>query len=153
MQKRFTLLFLLFVLFVFGCSKEALLIRKENKLEGQWKFKKVFYKADRSLFRENITRDYRDDLIDFLDDFSAIYEDFSQNEIHFGNWEILLDRDTNFNGDDYDSDIEFFLDVCFEPGLDVDLCIFGSIAKLTRNKLTITAESRRGSFTYKLERQ
>ena len=61
-----------------GCSDDYLVDRKEDKLIGTWEFEKAFYRRDGDLFRDNVTLDYRDDVIVFFGDYSAEYFDYSQ---------------------------------------------------------------------------
>ena len=86
----FTCLSLAFL--VTGCSDEFYLERQEDKIIGAWEFEKVFYKADNALFRDNITGDYANDIIEFYDDYTAIYDDYSLGKVYPGDWLIRLKK-------------------------------------------------------------
>ncbi len=151
MRSTFTL-FLIVTLFI-GCSNEARLIRKENKLIGAWEFDKAFYKRDGALFRDNIFNEFAGDIIEFFPNYEAIYDDASARAIFDGWWEIILDEDTYFTEEGSDSDIEFFLDMCFDDFVvNEEFCYFGSICRLSKNRLVIEARDRRGEYTFKLYR-
>ncbi len=135
--------------FTTSCSKEQRIIRKENKLIGVWEFEKVFYKKEGALFRDNITHEYRDDIVEFFPDYSAIYDDYSLGVVFEGIWSIYLDED--HIGDQ--SDLEFFVDAVFYDFFsNEDFFLFGSIDRLNRNKLNLEAHDRRGKYTFKLRR-
>ena len=144
------LLLLSLPLLTVSCSEEYFLDRKEDKIIGRWEFEKVYYKADNALFRDNITSEYRYDIIEFYGDYTAAYDDYSLNTVFPGDWRIILDRDVYDGG----SNLEFFVDAVFYDffqGEDFDL--FGSIDKLNKNKLQLEARDRRGTYTFKLCRR
>lgn len=137
-------------LLMVSCSEEYLLERKEDKIIGRWEFEKVYYKADNALFRDNITYEYRNDVMEFFGDYTAIYDDYSLNTVFSGDWQIILDRDYYDNG----SNIEFFVDAVFYNFFQgEDFAVFGSIDKLNKNKMQLEARDRRGTYTYKLCRR
>ncbi|MDH3650575.1 MAG: hypothetical protein OEQ53_12910 [Saprospiraceae bacterium] len=145
------LILLLCCLFLFGsCSKEYQIRHKEDKIIGAWEFDKVFYKKDHALFRDDITHEYRHDIIEFFPDYSAIYDDYSLETIFDGEWRLIVDDDYYY---DEGSDLEFFIDAMFYDFLyGEDFSLFGSIDRLNRNKLHLEAHDRRGKFTFKLRR-
>lgn len=137
------------VLLACGCSEQFYLERKEDKLLGAWEFEKVFYHADGHLFRDNITHEYAYDIIEFYDDYTAIYDDYSLGRIFPGEWQMILDKDSNSEG----SNREYFVDaVFFGMFQNEDFALFGSIDRLNRNKLHLEARDRYGCYTFKLRR-
>ena len=70
------LLFLALTITLGSCTKEGIIRRKEDRLIGAWEFDKVFYKKDFALFRDNITDDFRHDIMEFFPDYTAVYDDY-----------------------------------------------------------------------------
>lgn len=139
------------LLFAASCSKEGIIRRKENKLIGSWEFEKVFYKKDGAIFRDNITSDFANDIIEFFPDYTAIYDDYSLHAIFDGEWSLIVDEDDVY--DNSNSDLEFFVDAVFFDFLNhQDFFVFGSIDKLNRNKLNLEGSDRFGKYTFKLRR-
>ena len=142
------------VCLISACSEEFLLERKEDKLIGRWEIEKVFYKSDHALFRDNITEDYRNDIMEFHGDYTAEYYDYSVNTVFPGDWQIHLDRDSYYTDDGNGSNTEYFIDAVFyEMFPDGDFSFFGSIDRLNKNKLDFEARDRRGTYTFKLCRR
>jgi len=136
-----------------GCSKEYQIFRKEDKLTGAWEFEKAFYKRDGAIFRDDVTSDFNNDVIEFHPDYSAVYDDYSVKALFDGWWDIKVDDDHYYNADGGSSELEFFLDICFDDYIHrEEFCYFGSITRLTREKLHYKAHDRRGVFTFKLRR-
>ncbi len=148
------LLYTLLVFIASSCSEEYLLERKEDKLIGTWEFEKAFYQADNKLFRDDITRDYRDDIIEFYGDYTAAYVDYSLNAVFPGDWQIILDKDYYQTEDSSGLDLEFFIDAVFFDGLaGEDFEFFGSIDRLNKDVLKFEARDRRGTYTFRLCRR
>lgn len=149
--------FLLYATVVFlasGCSEQYWLERKEDKLIGTWEFEKAFYKADNALFRDNITNEYADDIIEFYGDYTADYIDYSLNTTFPGDWEIILDKDYYYTEDGGSLNNEYFIDAVFYDGLaGEDFEFFGSIDRLNNNRLQFEARDRRGTYTFRLCRR
>lgn len=150
-MKKAILLGLVCILICSSCSKEAIIRRKEDKLIGAWQFEKAFYKKDGAIFRDNVIREYANDVIEFYPDYTASYDDYSLRSIFQGDWSLIVDEDDAF--DHSSTDLEFFVDAVFFDFLNrEDFFIFGSIDKLNRNKLNLESSDRYGSYTFKLER-
>lgn len=148
------LLYASLVVLASACSEEYLLERKEDKLIGTWEFEKAFYQADNALFRDNITGEYQDDIIEFYGDYTAIYVDNSLNAVFPGDWRIILDKDYYQTDNGGASDIEFFIDAVFFDGLaGEDFEFFGSIDRLNKDRLQFEARDRRGTYAFKLCRR
>ncbi len=148
-MKRILLLTLAFVVIFGSCSKEARILRKEDRLIGAWTFDKVFYKRYGALFRDNITSEYRDDIVEFFPDYSASYDDYDLGVVFDGAWNLYVE-DNLYDGD---NDLEFFVDAVFYDFVNnEDFFLFGGIDRLNRNKLHFQAEDRRGKFTFRLRR-
>ena len=145
------------ILLIFGlalllgsCSKEYQIRHKEDRIIGAWEFEKVFYKKDHALFRDDITHEYRHDIVEFFPDYTAIYDDYSLGAIFDGDWILIVDDDYYY---DEGSDLEFFIDAVFYDFVHgEDFKLFGSIDRLNRHKLHLEAHDRRGKFTFKLRR-
>ena len=153
MQWKITLLISIIFLILSGCSTNYRITKKENKLIGAWVFDKVFYKEDGALFRDNFTNDYRGDIIEFYGDYFASYDDVSLGVIFDGWWEILVDEDVFYDENGSNSELEFFLDMCFDDFIaNEEFCYFGSLCRISRNKLVIEATDRWGQWTFKLNR-
>lgn len=153
MKWKSTSILVIASLIVFSCSIEYKIVRKENKLIGAWAFEKVFYKENGALFRDNVTRDFAGDVIEFFGDYSALYDDASLGSLFDGWWEILLDDDSYYDDDGSNRDLEFFLDMCFDDFIArEEFCYFGSICRVNQNKLVIESLDRFGSWTFKLRR-
>ena len=145
------LLFCTCLFVVSSCSKEGIIRRKENKLIGAWEFEKVFYKRDNALFRDNITDEFANDVIEFFPDYTAIYDDYSLSAIFDGEWSLIVDEEDVY--DNSNSDLEFFVDAVFFDFLNrEDFYVFGSIDRLNRNKLNLEGSDRFGRYTFKLRR-
>jgi hypothetical protein len=139
------------LLLVSACTKEGIVRRKENRLIGSWEFEKVFYKRDAALFRDNITHEYANDIVEFFPNYTAIYDDFSLRTTFDGEWNLIVDEDDVY--DDSNSDLEFFVDAVFFDFLNrEDFYVFGSIDRLNRNKLNLESSDRFGKYTFKLRR-
>jgi hypothetical protein len=145
------ILFSLSFLFLASCTKEGIIRRKENKLIGAWEFEKVFYKRDGAIFRDNITSDFANDVMEFFPNYTAIYDDYSLSAIFDGEWNLIIDEDDVY--DNSNSDLEFFVDAVFYDFLNQeDFYVFGSIDKLNRNKLNLEGSDPFGKYTFKLRR-
>ncbi|NND31892.1 MAG: hypothetical protein HKN76_04820 [Saprospiraceae bacterium] len=150
-MKKSLLLFTIIAVTLGACSKEGIIRRKEDKLIGAWEFEKVTYKKDGALFRDNITSDYANDVIEFFPDYSAIYDDYSLRSVFDGEWSLIVDEDDVFDGSN--SDLEFFVDAVFYDFLHrEDFYVFGSIDRLNRNKLNLEGSDRFGRYNFKLRR-
>ena len=148
-MKRWILLVIMAMTLFSACTKEGRILRKENRLIGAWAFEKVFYKADNALFRDNITHEYRNDIVEFFPDYSAIYDDASLRAIFNGEWSLIVDEDYYADA----SDLEFFVDAVFFDFINgEDFYLFGSIDRLNRNKMRLEASDRFGRYTFRLRR-
>ncbi len=144
------LLFVALTITLGSCTKEGIIRRKEDRLIGAWEFDKVFYKKDFALFRDNITHDFRHDIMEFFPDYTAIYDDYSLGAVFEGDWALIVDED--YRGDDLD--LEFFVQAYFYDFLNMEeFEIFGGVERLNRNKLHLQAHDRRGTYTFKLRRR
>ena len=148
-MKRLLLLATMLAIILPACSKEGRILRKEDKLIGAWEFEKVFYKEHGALFRDNITYQYRDDIVEFLPDYSATYDDYDLNAIFDGAWNLFVE-DNYYDGE---NDLEFYVEAVFYDFVNnEDFFLSGGIDRLNRNKLHFQAEDRRGKFTFKLRK-
>lgn len=143
------LLLIGFAITLTACSNEALLERKEDRILGAWEFDRVTYKEDGRLFRDDVTRDFRGDIIEFYRDYSAVYEDASLRVVFDGFWELNLDRFAD--GDE--EDVEFFLDMSFYDFVNQEeFSYFCNATTLTRNRMTLVASNRAGTFTFRMRK-
>jgi hypothetical protein len=145
------LAFLCIIFTTFSCTPEARLERREDKLEGVWEFDKAFYRSDWDLFRDDVMGDFRGDLIEFYDDYSAVYEDASENTFFDGEWEMFFECEWDYVDDE--EEVAFYLDMYF---FDVDnresFAYFTSVNLITKNKLHLKAHTRDGVYTFKLRK-
>ncbi|MEM1327954.1 MAG: hypothetical protein AAGI23_18490 [Bacteroidota bacterium] len=149
-MKSSTLLLTLVATFLLtACSNEALLNRRENRLIGVWEFEKASFKENGDIFRDNITNEFEGDAIEFLPNYTALYDDFSLNAVFEGEWELFLDR----NADGDEDDAEFFLDMTFFDFVNGEnFSYFASATKLTNNNMTLIANTQSGQFRFKLNK-
>jgi len=148
-MKQLLLLTTLFVISLSACTKEGRILRKEDKLIGSWVFEKVFYKRHSALFRDNITNDYQDDIVEFFADYGATYYDYSLNSVFDGTWTLFVEN----NIYDGENDLDFSVDAVFYDFVNnEDFFLFGGIDRLNRNKLHFESEDRSGKYTFKLRR-
>jgi hypothetical protein len=136
-----------------ACSLDYLIDRKEDKIIGTWEFDKVTYKKDNALFRKDITHQYRNDIIQFFPDYSAVYDDYSLNAIFDGWWSVIVDEDICCEGGEIHSDREFFLDAVFYDFLNgEDFYLFGSIDRVNNRKMHLEAFDNHGKYIFKLRK-
>ena len=144
-MKQFTLLFAAAAFLLTACSNEALLNRRENRLIGVWEFDKASFKENGDIFRDNISNEFEGDVIEFLPNYTALYDDFSLGAVFDGEWELFLDR----NGDDD----EYFLDMTFYDYVNNEnFSYFTNAIKLTNNNMTLIANTPTGQFRFKLDK-
>ncbi len=152
-MKRKILLFVLVAILISSCSKERAIIRREDKLIGVWEIEKVTYKRDFGLFARDITDEYAGDVLEFLPDFSAFYDDSSLGATFSGSWILLFEEDEYWSEDGNVSDLDFHLEANFYDYVtNEDFFFFGDIDRLTRNKLHFEMQDRRGEFRFKLRK-
>lgn len=143
------LLALIIITTSFACSDYARLERKEDRLIGAWEFDKAFYRNDGQIFRSNVIDQFNGDIIEFYEDYTVIYDDYSQGVVYPGEWELFFDR--QWDGDD--EDIEFFLDMYFYDRYGREsFAYFTCVNLITRNKLHLRARTRNGWYTFKFRR-
>lgn len=135
----------------FSCTLEGRLERKEDKLQGAWEFDKAFYRDDWDLFRDDVMDDFRGDIIEFYGDYSAVYEDDSENIIFDGEWEMFYE--CVWDHVDDEEDVEFYLDMYFfDDDNRESFAYFTSVNLITKNKLHLKAHTRDGVYTFKLRK-
>ena len=130
-----------------ACSLDVQLENREERLLGAWYFDKAWYKDDRALFRNNVIDEFEGDVIEFFDDYAAVYDDAGTRELYWGDWTLSAFR----GGDD---DVDFLLDMEFYNERDRLVYDFlSNVTLLTRNKLNITVHEPSGIFTFRLRRE
>ncbi len=146
---RRTIFFTLAALFLFGgCSPDYRLERKEDKLFGAWIFDRAFFLEDGDLFRDNVTREFEGDILEFFSDYSVVYDDYSLGVAFWGDWIMNVERGRFDN----EADLEFFLDMTFFDRGRVAFSYFSTVTLLTNNKLNLKVHDRGGVYTFKLRR-
>ncbi len=136
------------ILLLWGCSNDFLLDRKEDRLIGAWEFERAWFKEDGDLFRDNINAEFDGDVVEFFPNGRALYDDYSLRAVFEGEWELYLDR-----FDDNESDAEFFLDMFFYDYINnADFSYFTNAITLTNNRMTLIADTRSGSYKFKLRK-
>ena len=150
MKKIHHSVLILFVISLFSsCTIEERLERKEDRLMGAWVFEKAFYNDDNDLFRDNLTRDYEGDILEFFEDRFVLYEDVGTNEVFYGDWGLNATR-RQF---DDEQDVEFFLDMEFYDDRDrFAFSYFSTVTRLTWNKLHFKVHDRAGVYTFRLRK-
>ncbi|WP_157976011.1 hypothetical protein [Lewinella sp. IMCC34191] len=135
---RYTSVFPFLILFFFAaCSIEDRIERREDRLLGTWQIDKATFKDDNALFRDNVTAEFRGDIVTFLPDNTLLYETGS-GVLFDGFWVISAVRDL-------DDDTEFTLDADFfdfrgRPAFQW----LGTIDRLNNNSLNVTVFERGG---------
>ncbi len=147
-MKRITLssAFLILITLSFtSCTIEDRIENREDKLIGAWIIDKAWYKADRALFRNNVEDEFGEDIIEFFDDYTAVYDDLQTNELYWGDW--------NLSGYRTDDNVDFLLDMEFYDDRDrLFIALLSNVTFLTREKLNITVHEPSGVFTFRLRR-
>ena len=146
MSKKTIILGFTLLMTCLSCTIEDRIERREDRITGAWEFHRAFYKSDFDLFRENITEEYENDIIEFFDDYEAVYDDFSEGFSYWGYWEINALRD-------FDENVEFLLDMeFFDDENRLAISYISRVELLTQNKLNIQVQDRRGVYTFRLRK-
>ncbi len=147
--RYFFLLFALGLLGLSSCTDGWRLDNKEDRLAGEWMIDEAYFRENGDLFREDVTRDFRGDRIEFFRDYTAVYDDYSSRNFYEGEWELFLERDYYDDGDD----VEFFLDLFFyDRDGRIAFSWNGEVTLLTYEKLNLRVNDRAGVYTFKLRR-
>lgn len=148
MKKQSIFILGLIILVASACTNDFLLDRKEDRLLGAWEFERVTFKENGDLFRNDITNEFRGDIIEFFGDYTAAYDDASLRVIFDGTWELYIDR---FSDDE--DDAEFFLDMTFFDFINQEeFSYFTNAITLTRNRMTLVSNTRVGTYRFKLRK-
>jgi len=99
-MKNFNLLFLGVLMVIFGCDRTQFIERQEDKLIGQWDFKRVV-KVE-NFNRNNITNQYKDQVITFKGDGRMQWENFETQDYWEGSYQVFYYN--NIGGDDGSSE-------------------------------------------------
>ena len=142
-MKKHVYLLLLVPFLLTSCITEWRLNNKEDRIMGVWEIEKAHYKEFGALFRDNITSRYNGDRIEFLPDFTVIYDDYSQRRFAYGEWELFATREYF----DDDRDIDFYDD---RGGLLFDLN--GAVQRLTYNRFTLRVPDRGGETILRMRK-
>lgn len=148
-MKKHVYLLLLAPLLLTSCITEWRLNNKEDRIMGVWEIERAFYKEFGALFRNNITDQYNGDRIEFLPDYTAIYDDYSLRLLTYGEWELFATRGYY----DDDNDIDFYVDMYFYDDrgrLMFDLN--GTVRRLTYNRFTLRIPDRGGETILKMRK-
>jgi len=148
-MKKHVYLLLLVPFLLTSCITEWRLNNKEDRIMGVWEIEKAHYKEFGALFRDNITNRYNGDRIEFLPDFTVIYDDYSQRRFSYGEWELFATREYF----DDDRDIDFYVDMYFyddRGGLLFDLN--GAVQRLTYNRFTLRVPDRGGETILRMRK-
>ena len=95
-MKNFKLLLFSLLLIFFGCDRSQFIERQENKLIGQWDFKRVV-KVE-NFNRNNITKQYKDQVITFKGDGTMQWQNFETQDNWEGSYQVFYYN--NIGGDD-----------------------------------------------------
>lgn len=147
-MKNFLFLAVLTTIFLSGCSIQDRIERREDRLMGTWALDRAFFWGDGALFRDNVTNDFRGDVITFSPDFTLFYE-AGNGEIFDGVWGISALRD-NFNDND---DVDFLIDAdFFDVNGNFAFQWIGQIERLGRNNFNVRIQERNGELVMKWDR-
>jgi hypothetical protein len=149
-MNKFTLIFgFLSVLILSSCSDERLLDNRMRKMDGNWRFHKVNYKADSKLFSDNITDDYTDFEWVFSETGDVMQIDHSLSDTTFGSFELELITEC----DDYDGDCEniYFIHLYMIQDQSVDHFVWED-ARIRNQKIVATEFAHKGKFAYVLRK-
>ena len=129
----------LLLLLLCACSIEDRIERREDRLLGTWQIDRASFQDDDDLFGNNVTDEFRGDLVTFLPDYTLRYET-GDGLLFDGFWAIDAVRDL-------DDDTEFTLDADFfdfagRPAFRW----LGTIQKLSGNNLNVTVFERGGTL-------
>ena len=86
-MKNFNLLFLGVLMVIFGCDRTQFIERQEDKLIGQWDFKRVV-KVE-NFNRNNITNQYKEQVITFKDDGTIQWQNFETQNYWEGSYQVF----------------------------------------------------------------
>lgn len=141
------LLFLLTPL-ISGCSIQDRIERREDRLIGSWIIDRAFFYEDGNLFRDNLTNEFRGDVITFFPDFTLRY-DAANGEIYDGVWAISALRDQ----EDGDPDVEFLIDADFFDfrGF-VAFTWIGQVQRLGSRNFNVRLQERTGELLLRWDR-
>jgi len=149
MKKLKYILVLILPLLLSGCVAEWRLGNKEDRIIGVWEIERAFYREYGDLFRENIIEFYNGDRIEFLLDYTAIYEDYPSGFLSFGDWELFLTSDRYSD----DEDIDFFLDCYFYDNRGrFAFDLNGEATRLTWNRFNLRIPDRGGITILKMRK-
>lgn len=95
-MKNFNLLFLGVLMVIFGCDRTQFIERQENKLIGQWDFKRVVKVENFS--HNNITNQYEDQVITLKVDGTMQWQNFDSQNYWEGSYQVFYYN--NIGGDD-----------------------------------------------------
>jgi hypothetical protein len=99
-MKNFKLLFFCLLLIISGCDRTQFIERQEDKLIGQWDFKRVV-KVE-NFNRNNITNQYKEQVITFKGDGTMQWENFETQDYWEGSYQVFYYN--NIGGDDGSSE-------------------------------------------------
>lgn len=86
-MKNFKLLLFSLLLIFFGCDRSQFIERQEDKLIGQWDFKRVV-KVE-NFNRNNITKQYKDQVITFKGDGTMQWQNFETQDNWEGSYQVF----------------------------------------------------------------
>ncbi|MGB3801889.1 MAG: hypothetical protein WA952_18870 [Lewinella sp.] len=125
------------LLLISSCSIEDRIERREDRLLGMWQIDRATFKDDNALFRDNVTSEFRGDIVTFLPDNTLLYET-GAGALFDGFWVISAVRDL-------DDDVEFTLDAdFFDDRARPAFQWLGTIDRLSGNSLNVTVFERGG---------
>jgi|GEM_PF-5570478 len=120
-----------------------------RKMDGNWSFHKVNYKADSKLFSENITDEYEDVEWVFTEMGDVMQIDHEHSDTIFGSFELELIEEC----DDYDGGCEniYFIHLYMINGQSVDHYIWED-ARIRNQKISATEFVSKGRYNYVLRK-
>jgi len=135
--------------FLFSCSTEEMIERRETKLEGKWRIVKAKFDHDRRLFNEDVLDDFKADLLEFFPDYTLFYDQYSNKKRYYGNW--FIEADKYFDGEEDVTDFYIVIDL-FDADDNFLESFEWKINNLTKNKLNVEEYVDNGFYIFRLEK-
>ena len=74
-----------------SCTEEQAINKREEKIEGTWKFDKATFREEWELFGDDMMYHFKRDRIVFYEEGTAVYEDYQHQRDFEGSWGVALE--------------------------------------------------------------
>ena len=149
-MKKFALIFsLLSLIILSSCSNERLLDNRMRRMDGNWKFHRVNYKADSRLFSDNVTEEFEEVEWIFTEFGDVTSINHSTSDTSYGSFELELIEECNY----FDGGCEniYFIHLYMINGQSVDHFIWED-ARIRNQKIVASEFVNRGRYDYVLRK-